>query len=190
MPGVDRPGRFESQLGNTKSMGYGGVRVVILGIDPGIVSTGYGLLSVTAGQPEVLDYGTIVIKNDFDLPSRLRGINQELVNICGRFHPQAMAIEDIFYNKNVRTAMTVGQVRGAVVLTGVLQGLTVHSYTPLQIKQAVTGYGRADKEQLQRMLKLIFKLPEVPEPDHAADALAAAFCHLNYDRSPIGNRVR
>ena len=171
-------------------MGVGGVRVVILGIDPGIVSTGYGLLSVAAGQPAILDYGVIVLKNDLDLPSRLRGIYQELVDICGRFHPQAMAIEDIFYNKNVRTAMTVGQVRGAVVLTGMIQGLTVHTYTPLQIKQAVTGYGRADKEQLQRMLKLIFKLPEVPEPDHAADALAAAFCHMNYDRSPIGNRLQ
>ncbi len=163
--------------------------MVILGIDPGIVSTGYGLLSVAAGQPVVLDYGTIVIGSGLDLPSRLRGVYQGLVDICGRFRPQAMAIEDIFYNKNVRTAMTVGQVRGAIILAGVLQGLTVHAYTPLQIKQAVTGYGRADKEQLQRMLKLIFKLPEVPEPDHAADALAAAFCHLNYERSPVGNRL-
>jgi crossover junction endodeoxyribonuclease RuvC len=165
------------------------MRVIILGIDPGIVSIGYGLLSVTAGQPAVLDYGTIVMGSSLDLSSRLQGIHQGLVEICGRFHPEAMAIEDIFYNKNVRTAMTVGQVRGAIVLTGVLQGLTVHAYTPLQIKQAVTGYGRADKEQLQRMLKLIFKLPVVPEPDHAADALAAAYCHMNYERSPIGNRL-
>jgi len=163
--------------------------VVILGIDPGIVSTGYGLLSVTARQPVVLDYGAIVLGSKLDLPSRLRGIYQGLVEICGRFRPEAMAIEDIFYNKNVRTAMTVGQVRGAIILTGALQGLTVHAYTPLQIKQAVTGYGLADKEQLQRMLKLIFKLPEVPEPDHAADALAAAYCHLNYDRSLIVNRL-
>ena len=156
--------------------------MVILGVDPGVVSTGYGLLSVAAGQPAVLDYGTIVIGNDLDLPSRLLGIYQGLVGICSRFHPQAMAIEDLFYNKNIRTAMTVGHARGAIILAGVHQGLTVHTYTPLQIKQAVTGYGRADKEQLQRMLKLIFKLPEVPEPDHAADALAAAFCHLNHDR--------
>jgi crossover junction endodeoxyribonuclease RuvC len=164
--------------------------MVILGIDPGIVSTGYGLLSVTAGQPVVLDYGAIVIESNIDLPSRLRGVYQGLVEICGRFRPQAMAIEDIFYNKNVRTAMTVGQVRGAIILAGVHQGLTVHTYTPLQIKQAVTGYGRADKEQIQRMLKLIFKLQEAPEPDHAADALATAFCHLNYDRSPVGRGVK
>jgi crossover junction endodeoxyribonuclease RuvC len=156
--------------------------MIILGIDPGVVSTGYGLLSVAAGQPAVLEYGTIVIESKLDLPSRLQGIYQRLADICGRYHPEAMAIEDLFYNKNVRTAMTVGHVRGVIILVGMHQGLTVHTYTPLQIKQAVTGYGRADKEQLQRMLKLIFKLPEAPEPDHAADALAAAFCHLNYDR--------
>jgi crossover junction endodeoxyribonuclease RuvC len=156
--------------------------MVILGIDPGVVSTGYGLLTTAAGQPEVLDYGTIVMESKLDLPSRLQGIYQGLAEICGRYHPEAMSIEDLFYNKNVRTAMTVGHVRGVIILVGVQQGLTVHTYTPLQIKQAVTGYGRAEKEQLQRMLKLIFKLPAAPEPDHAADALGAAFCHLNYSR--------
>lgn len=156
--------------------------MVIIGIDPGVVSTGYGLLSVTAGQPVVLDYGTIVLDRGLDLPSRLQGVYQGLADICGRHRPQAMAIEDLFYNKNVSTAMTVGHVRGAIILAGIHHGLTVHTYTPLQIKQAVTGYGRAEKEQLQRMLKLIFKLPVVPEPDHAADALAAAYCHLNYAR--------
>jgi crossover junction endodeoxyribonuclease RuvC len=158
--------------------------MVILGIDPGVISTGYGLLSVAAGQPAVLDYGAITLDRKLDLPARLRGIYRALVEICGRHRPQAMAIEDLFYNKNIRTAMTVGHVRGAIILAGVHQGLSVHTYTPLQIKQAVTGYGRADKEQLQRMLKMIFRLPEIPEPDHAADALAAAFCHLNFSRIP------
>ena len=156
--------------------------MIVLGIDPGVVSTGYGLLSAASGQPVILEYGVIVMESKLDLPSRLQGIYQGLADICGRFSPKAMAIEDLFYNKNARTAMTVGHVRGVSILAGMHWGLTVHTYTPLQIKQAVTGYGRADKEQLQRMLKMIFKLPEAPEPDHAADALAAAFCHLNYSR--------
>jgi len=158
--------------------------VVILGIDPGVVSTGYGLLSIADGQPIVLDYGVISLESKLDLPTRLQRIYQGLAEICDRHHPQAMSIEDLFYNKNVRTAMTVGHVRGATILVGMHHGMTVHTYTPLQIKQAVTGYGRAEKEQLQRMLKLIFKLPVIPEPDHAADALAAAYCHLNYARVP------
>ncbi len=158
--------------------------MVVLGIDPGVVSTGYGLLSVAGGQPQVLDYGVITLESKLDLPSRLQRVYQGLAEICGQHHPQAMSIEDLFYNKNVRTAMTVGHVRGAIILAGMHHGLTVHTYTPLQIKQAVTGYGRAEKEQLQRMLKLIFKLSVIPEPDHAADALAAAYCHLNYARAP------
>jgi crossover junction endodeoxyribonuclease RuvC len=156
--------------------------LVILGIDPGLVATGYGLLSVIEGQPAVIDYGAIILNSSLDLPARLQAVYRELDAVCERYRPQAMAIEDLFYNKNIRTAMTVGQVRGAIILAGVHRGLTVHTYTPLQIKQAVTGYGRAEKEQLQRMLKLILKLPEAPEPDHAADALAAAFCHLNHTR--------
>ncbi len=159
--------------------------MVILGIDPGLVTTGYGLLSVDAGRPVAIGYGTIVLDSSLDLPTRLMVVYQELEAICERHRPQAMAIEDLFYNKNVRTAMAVGHVRGVIILLGAHQGLDVNAYTPLQIKQAVTGYGRAEKGQLQRMLKLILKLSEEPQPDHAADALAAAFCHMNHTRGGI-----
>jgi len=151
--------------------------VIILGIDPGVVTTGFGVLKIEEGQVELIDYGTIKVNSKCELPSRLAGIYEQLERICASHQPDTMALEDVFFNRNTRTALVVGHVRGAIMLAAVHHGLAVFTYTPLQIKQAITGYGRADKGQVQRMLKIILRLPELPRPDHAADALAAALCH-------------
>jgi crossover junction endodeoxyribonuclease RuvC len=151
--------------------------VIILGIDPGVVSTGYGVLKIKQRQIELIDYGTIKVNSECELPSRLAGIYKKMERICVHYRPDALAVEDVFFNRNTKTALAVGHVRGAIMLAAAHHGLAVFTYTPLQIKQAITGYGRAGKEQVQRMLKIILKLPELPQPDHAADALAAALCH-------------
>jgi len=156
--------------------------LVIMGVDPGVVTTGYGILRVVGHEVNVVTYGTIKISKDHDLPSRLLGIHQELGKICSFYQPTVLALEEIFFSRNRRSAMLVGHVRGAIILAAVQRGLSIATYTPLQIKQAITGYGRAEKEQVQKMLRLILKLPEVPEPDHAADALATALCHYYNSR--------
>lgn len=151
--------------------------MVILGIDPGVVSTGYGVLKIKGRQIEMIDYGTIKVGSKGEFPSRLAGVYKRLEEICACYQPDAMALEDVFFNRNTRTALAVGHMRGVIMLAAVHSGLEVYTYTPLQIKLAITGYGRAGKEQVRRMLKIILKLPEPPRPDHAADALAAALCH-------------
>jgi crossover junction endodeoxyribonuclease RuvC len=157
--------------------------MMIIGIDPGVISTGYGVIEVAGGRAESLEYGMIKVARERALPDRLVDIYESIASICSRLHPQTLAIEDIFFNKNSRTAMTVGHVRGAVLLAAMHHGVRVYTYTPLQIKEVVTGYGRADKEQVQRMVKLILNMPQIPEPDHCADALAAAICHYYSARS-------
>ncbi|HAA89423.1 MAG: Crossover junction endodeoxyribonuclease RuvC [Thermoanaerobacterales bacterium 50_218] len=163
--------------------------MVIMGIDPGVVTTGYGILRVDVHEVSVVTYGTIKIDRDRDLPSRLLEVHQELEKICSLYRPAVLALEEIFFSRNRRTALLVGHVRGAIILAAAQKGLSIVTYTPLQIKQAITGYGRAEKEQVQKMLKLILKLPEVPEPDHAADALAAALCHYYNSRGHAWGRI-
>lgn len=164
-------------MGKNEKEGRGWT-VIILGIDPGVFSTGYGVLEIKEKKIQVVDYGIMKFGSESDLASRLAGIYESLERICSSYQPGALALEDVFFNRNTRTALVVGHVRGVIMLVAVHQGLSVYTYTPLQIKQAVTGYGRADKGQVQRMLKIILKLPEVPGPDHAADALAVALCHF------------
>ncbi len=150
--------------------------MIILGIDPGTATTGYGVIESDKGKLKVIDYGCILTKKGFDLPDRLCLIAGELEEIIKKFHPKIMAVEEIFYFKNAKTVISVSQARGAILLTGKKNRLTIFEFTPLQVKQAVVGYGRADKKQVQAMVKAILNLKEIPQPDDAADALAIAIC--------------
>jgi len=159
--------------------------MIILGIDPGVVSTGYGAVQIKDGRAGLIDCGVINIDKKHDLPERLSAIYDGVSAICRQLRPQALALEEIFFSKNARTAITVGHTRGAVILAAVHQDIDVFAYTPLQIKQTISGYGRADKSQMQRMVQMILRLREIPRPDHAADALAAALCHYYISRTTV-----
>jgi crossover junction endodeoxyribonuclease RuvC len=151
--------------------------MIILGVDPGVISTGYGAIEIKDGKESLVDCGVITIERERELPARLSGIYDGITRLCRRLQPKAVAIEEIFFSKNARTAITVGHTSAAVILAAVHQGVEVSTYTPLQIKQMVSDYGRADKNQMQRIVQMILKLQDLPRPDHAADALAAALCH-------------
>lgn len=149
----------------------------ILGIDPGTGILGFGVIEANHGKVQLVDAGVIRTLAKEDDAVRLGIIFDELTDIITATHPEHMAVEKLFFAKNVTTAMTVAQARGVVLLCGRQAGLTIFEYTPLQIKQAITGYGRADKHQMQEMVRVILKLNEVPKPDDCADALAAALYH-------------
>ena len=153
--------------------------MIVLGIDPGTAITGWGVVRQDAGDQAVLvNYGTVQTPASMPMPQRLRQIFQKLSALIEKYQPQAVAVEKVFFSKNARTAMSVGQARGVVLLTAALAARPVYEYTPLQIKQAVSGYGGADKAQVQQMIALLLGLKEIPTPDDAADALATAVCHL------------
>lgn len=150
----------------------------ILGIDPGTGILGFGVIDVTIqSKVTIVDGGVIrtPVKQADSL--RLKTIYEELTEIIQQHKPDIMSVEKLFFAQNVTTAMSVSQARGVVLLCGEQNGLQLFEYTPLQIKQAVTGYGKADKKQVQEMVRIILGLDEVPKPDDAADALAAAICH-------------
>lgn len=149
----------------------------ILGIDPGTGILGFGVIEASNNKVQLVDAGVIRTPVKEDDAVRLQTIFEELTDIIAQTKPEAMSVEKLFFAQNVTTAMTVAQARGVVLLCGKQAGLEISEYTPLQIKQALTGYGRADKKQIQEMVRTILKLKEVPEPDDCADALAAAICH-------------
>lgn len=149
----------------------------ILGIDPGTGILGFGVIDVIKGQPVLVDAGVIRTPVKEDDAVRLLTIYDEISEIIGLHKPTLMSVEKLFFARNVTTAMTVSQARGVVLLCGMQSGMQISEYTPMQIKQAVTGYGKADKKQVQEMVRVILKLKEVPKPDDAADALAAAITH-------------
>ncbi len=149
----------------------------IIGIDPGTGILGFGVIDVSSGKVQLVDAGVIRTPVKEDDAVRLETIFQELTDIIVATKPQVMAVEKLFFIRNVTTAMTVSQARGVVLLAARLNGLEIFEYTPLQIKQAITGYGKADKKQMQEMVRVLLKLKEVPKPDDAADALAAALTH-------------
>ena len=151
--------------------------MIILGIDPGLAIVGYGIVECKGNKYKALDYGCIITDSKTLFPERLKIIYDELSFIIDKYNPADMAVEELFFNKNVKTAIKVGQARGVEVLAGINKGLGIYEYTPLQIKQSVTGYGRADKRQVQDMVKLLLNLKGIPKPDDAADALAIAICH-------------
>jgi len=152
--------------------------MIILGIDPGTAITGYGVIQHLPGdQLKVISYGAVTTPAKQDLQFRLKTIFDDCTTLNRQFEPDAMAIEKLFFNTNTTTAMSVGQARGVIMLSAALQSIPVYEYTPLQIKMALTGYGRADKTQVQQMVTQILKLPEIPKPDDVADGLAAAITH-------------
>jgi len=151
----------------------------ILGIDPGTAIVGYAVVDYENGKYNPLDYGCIFTDKDEDMPIRLEKIYDGLENIIKLWKPEDMAIEDLFFFKNQKTVIKVGQARGVITLAGQKNKLNLYSYTPLQVKMGIASYGRADKKQIQEMVKLILKLDEIPKPDDAADALAIAITHIN-----------
>lgn len=149
----------------------------ILGIDPGTGILGFGVIEIDAkNKAHLVDAGVIRTPVKEDDAVRLLTIYEELIDIVTSTKPQIMSVEKLFFAQNVTTAMIVAQARGVVLLVGQQNGLELHEYTPLQIKQAITGYGRADKKQMQEMVRVILGLVEAPKPDDCADALAAALC--------------
>jgi len=154
--------------------------VIILGIDPGTAITGFGVIETRGNKYKLLDYGCIRTEAGILLEHRLDKLYQGMMILFRRWQPEEMAIEELFFNKNTRTALTVGHARGVILLASAHHQVAVKEYTPLQVKQAVVGYGRADKQQVQYMVKTILNLSELPKPDDAADALAIAICHAHY----------
>ncbi|MDB5185051.1 MAG: ruvC [Candidatus Saccharibacteria bacterium] len=146
----------------------------ILGIDPGTGILGFGIIEYERGKIQLVDAGVIRTPVKEDDAIRLQTIYDELTDIIAETKPQQMSVEKLFFSRNVTTAMTVAQARGVVLLCGMQAQLEIFEYTPMQIKQAVTGYGRADKKQMQEMVRVLLQLKEIPRPDDAADALAAA----------------
>jgi len=157
---------------------------IILGIDPGIADTGYGVIKSEGSCLTCLAYGSIKTSAKLDLISRLEILHKELDKIIKKYRPDFATIEQLFFNKNVRTALIVGQARGVILLTLKQNKLAIVDYTPSQVKSAVSAYGQASKLQVQKMVKLILNLKELPQPDDAADALAIAICGLNYRLCP------
>lgn len=154
----------------------------ILGIDPGTGILGFGIIEVTRGNLSLVDAGVIRTPVKEDDAVRLQTIFEELTDIIVGTKPDWMAVEKLFFAQNVTTAMTVAQARGVILLCGKQAGLSIAEYTPLQVKQAITGYGRADKKQIQEMVRVILKLKEAPKPDDCADALAVAITHVQSSR--------
>lgn len=149
----------------------------ILGIDPGYAIMGYAIVDINGNRFTSVGYGAIITDSNMSMPDRLKRIYNSLMEIIAEFEPDEASIEELFFNTNAKTAILVGQARGVAVLACVNSGLKTFEYTPLQIKQALVGYGRAEKKQVQMMVKAILNLSEVPKPDDTADALAAAVCH-------------
>jgi crossover junction endodeoxyribonuclease RuvC len=153
--------------------------MLVLGIDPGTAITGYGLVKGEGDDLTLVAYGAITTSSDWLLPERLQRIYRELTALIEDQQPTAAAVEELFFSKNVRTALSVGQARGVALLAAANAGLPIHEYTPLQVKQAIAGYGRATKDQVQQMVKMLLALDSVPQPDDAADAIAVAICHIH-----------
>jgi crossover junction endodeoxyribonuclease RuvC len=151
----------------------------ILGIDPGANITGYGLIEKNRAGYASIDFGEIRIKRDQKLSGRLDVIYSRLTELFREAEPEVVSLEDIFYGKNVKSLITQGHVRGVIIVAAAHSGIPVFEYTPLEVKKAVVGYGRAEKNQVQQMVKAILRLSELPPPD-ASDALAIAICHANF----------
>jgi crossover junction endodeoxyribonuclease RuvC len=151
--------------------------VIILGVDPGTATTGYGLIRKEGQKYSLIHYGCILTPAKTPLHDRLDTIYEELSDIIDEHTPDHMAVEELFFAANAKTAIAVGQARGVILLAGKKKGISIFEYTPLEVKMALTGYGRADKNQIQQMVKTLLSLPEIPKPDDAADAIAIAICH-------------
>lgn len=160
--------------------------LIILGIDPGYAIVGYGVIEYLNNHFKIVEYGAITTEAHTEFPQRLLHIYTELQEIIKRNKPEAMAIEKLFFNTNAKTAIDVAQARGVILLGAKESGLGIFEYTPLQVKQSVVGYGRAEKKQVQEMTRIMLGLEKVPKPDDTADALAMAICHAHSSCSSLG----
>lgn len=161
--------------------------MVILGIDPGYAIVGWGVLEYKANKFRVIDYGAITTEAKTPFPLRLCDIYNGLCDIIKKYQPEVLSMEKLFYNNNAKTVIDVAQARGVITLAAQQNGLKIAEYTPLQVKQSVTGYGRAVKKQVQEMTRIILNLEKIPKPDDTADALAMAICHAHCSGSLLGS---
>lgn len=160
----------------------------IMGIDPGYAIMGYGILDYQGNRFTTVTYGSLETEAGLPMPERLKLLYDGLTDLIRTYRPDEAAIEELFFNRNVTTAINVGEARGVALLACVEGGLDVFEYTPLQIKQALVGYGRAEKKQVQSLVKIILNLDSVPKPDDTADAVAAAICHAHSRNSRVRRR--
>lgn len=151
----------------------------VLGIDPGYAIVGYGVIDYEKNKFKVVEYGAITTEAGEDMNMRFKTIHEDLNSIIERTNPDFMAIEELFFNSNQKTAINVAQARGVLLLSALNHNVRIYEYTPLQVKQAVAGYGRAEKKQVQLLVKSLLGLSSVPKPDDTADALAIAICHAH-----------
>lgn len=151
--------------------------MIIMGVDPGFAITGYGIVKYEGNKFTAVDYGVITTKSGIPLAERLLQIDMHMDMLIKEYRPEAISVEELFFNKNIKTAIMAAHGRGTVLTAAARAAVRVFEYTPLQVKQAVVGYGRADKNQIQQMVKAMLNLKEIPKPDDASDALAVAICH-------------
>ena len=163
--------------------------MVVLGIDPGYAIVGWGVIEYAHGRFRVLGYGAITTEANTPFPERLQIIYNDMCYLFEKYKPDAMSMEKLFYNSNQKTVIDVAQARGVITLAAQMYSKDIFEYTPLQVKQSVTGYGRAEKKQMQEMTRSILNLPSIPKPDDTADALAMAICHAHSSGSQINRLI-
>jgi crossover junction endodeoxyribonuclease RuvC len=151
--------------------------MIILGVDPGTATTGFGVIDYIGGNIKLLDFGVIETSPKESTEKRLEVLFDELNDIIVKYQPEEVAVEELFFSNNAKTAIKVGQARGVILLAAQKAGVNISEYTPMQVKNGICGYGGADKKQVQKMVQMLLNLPEIPHPDDAADALAIAICH-------------
>lgn len=151
----------------------------IMGIDPGIAIVGFGIIDQSGSRLKAVQYGSIQTKAELSMPTRLKQIYESCTALLTQYKPDVVAVEKLYFNRNVTTAFTVGQARGVIILAAAEADLELTEYTPLQVKQAVVGYGKAEKHQMQEMVKMLLALPSIPRPDDVADALGVAICEAH-----------
>lgn len=165
--------------------------MVILGIDPGLATMGYGVINAVHGNFSVIDYGVVTTPKECTLPQRLLQLEEGVCELIDTYKPENISIEELFFSKNITTGIPVAEARGVILLSAVKRlGDEVYEYTPNQIKQAITGYGGADKIQMQHMVQALLRLKNVPRPDDAADALAVALCHAQTSRLSVPFKIQ
>ncbi len=162
----------------------------ILGIDPGYAIVGYGIVDTNGYNFGVVGYGAITTQANIPFPQRLKAIYDDMLTIIDKYHPEELSIERLYFNTNTTTAIDVAQARGVILLAAENRGVKINEYTPLQVKQAVTGYGKAEKRQVMEMVKSLLNLKAVPKPDDTADALALALCHGHFAGSSVSKIIR
>ena len=163
--------------------------MIILGIDPGYAIVGWGVLEYTRGQFRVLGYGAITTPAGMPFEKRLEIIYKDMCTVIGKYKPEALSIEKLFFANNKTTGIDVAQARGVILLAAAMSGVSINEYTPPQVKQAVVGYGKAEKKQVMEMTRILLKLREVPKPDDTADALALAVCHAHCSGSSLQKSI-